>query len=146
MNAPSLPSQAVSCAPPFRVLVVEDGKGVAEVMAMFFEMEGHKTAVAFDGIEAVETAEVFRPHLICMDLTMPRMDGFEAARRIRQMLLDVVIVALCGWDDEEVRHRTAEAGFNDHLAKPVTPDALRKMIGLYLPTRRETPPDPPMAD
>jgi CheY-like chemotaxis protein len=118
---------------PFRVLVVDDGKDVAEVMAMFFEMEGMETAVAFDGVEAVDMAETFQPHLICMDLTMPRMDGIEAARRIREKSSDVVIVALCGWDDEDSRMRTADAGFNAHLTKPLTPDALRKLIGEYLP-------------
>ena len=131
--------QAVECAPPFRVLVVEDGKGVAEVMAMFFEMEGMETAVAFDGMEAVDKAEVFQPHLICMDLSMPRMGGIEAARRIREKSNDVVIVALCGWDDEDSRRCTAEAGFNEHLIKPLTPDVLRKMIGQYLPNQRTSP-------
>jgi CheY-like chemotaxis protein len=133
MVANALQNRAVSDAPRFRILVVEDGKGVAEVIAMFLQMEGMETAVALDGVEAVDTAETFQPHLICMDLTMPRMDGFEAARRIREKSQDVVIVALCGWDDEEVRRRTAEAGFDDHLAKPVTPDVLRKMIEQHLP-------------
>lgn len=125
-------AHAAGNATPFRVLVVEDSIGVAEVIAMFFEMEGMETAVAFDGVEAVDAAEAFQPHLICMDLTMPRMDGIEAARRIREKSNDVVIVALCGWDDEDARRRTAEAGFNEHLAKPLTPDALRKMVEQYL--------------
>jgi CheY-like chemotaxis protein len=133
----SVDTHALTDATPLRVLVVEDGKGVAEVMALFFEMEGMQTAVAFDGVEAVETAETFQPHLICMDLTMPRMDGFEAARRIREKSSDVVIVALCGWDDKDSRRRTAEAGFNDHLAKPLTPVALRKMIGQFFPVLRQ---------
>ncbi len=136
VSASSPQAQSVACDRPFRVLVVEDGKGVAEVMAMFFEMEGMETAVAFDGVEAVDTAEAFQPHLICMDLSMPRMDGIEAARRIREKSIDVVIVALCGWDDEDSRRRTAEAGFNEHLTKPLTPDVLRKMLGQYLPKQR----------
>lgn len=114
---------------PYRVLVVEDGKSVAEVLAMFFELEGMETAIAFDGVQAVDKAESFHPHLICMDLLMPKMDGYEAARRIRERLQDnVVLVALCGWDDPDSKRRTAEAGFDHHLVKPVSPDDLRKMI------------------
>lgn len=101
---------------------------------MFFQLEGMETAVAFDGVEAVATVETFQPHLICMDLTMPRMDGFEAARRIREKSHDVIIVALCGWADEETRRKTADAGFDHHLAKPVTPAALRGMIEQFLPS------------
>lgn len=113
----------------YRVLVVEDGKSVAEVLAMFFELEGMETAIAFDGVQAVDKAESFNPHIVCMDLLMPKMDGYEAARKIRERLQDnVVLVALCGWDDADTRRRTAEAGFDHHLVKPVSPDDLREMI------------------
>jgi CheY-like chemotaxis protein len=139
MVSTSLQNRAVSCTPRFRVLVVEDGKGVAEVIAMFLQLEGMETAVALDGVEAVDTAQTFQPHLICMDLTMPRMDGFEAARRIRENNRNVVIVALCGWDDEDIRRRTTEAGFDGHLVKPVTPGILREMIDRYLPRHHPSP-------
>lgn len=116
-----------------RVLIVEDAKSVAEVLAMFFEMEGMKTAVAFDGVDAVGAAESFRPHLVFMDLAMPRMDGLEAARRIREVLPDVIIVALCGTASEESRRQTQAAGFVHHLVKPVAPDDLRRMVRQCLP-------------
>jgi CheY-like chemotaxis protein len=122
-----------SDAAPNRILVVEDGVGAAEVIAMFFEMEGMQTAVAYDGMEAVEVAERFHPHLICMDLAMPRMNGFEAALRIREKLGEVIIVALCGWD-EGIKRQAMEAGFDDFMAKPVTPDDLRRMIERFLAT------------
>jgi CheY-like chemotaxis protein len=109
-----------------RVLVVEDGKNVAEILAMFFELEGMKTAIALDGVEAVATAESF-------DLAMPRMDGFEAARRIRKLLPNVVIVALCGSSGDDVKQRAQAAGFDHHLLKPVTPDNLRRMIRHCIP-------------
>lgn len=116
-----------------RVLVVEDGKNVADILAMFFELEGMKTAIALDGVEAVAAAESFDPHLVCMDLAMPRMDGFEAARRIRKLLPDVVIVALCGSSGDDVKRRAQAAGFDHHLLKPVAPDDLRRMIRHCLP-------------
>lgn len=125
-------SSSAACEP-YRVLVVEDGKSVAEVLAMFFELEGMETAIAFDGVQAVDTAESFHPHLVCMDLLMPKMDGYEAARRIRERFQNnVILVALCGWDDADSRRRTAEAGFDHHLVKPVSPDDLRNMIGRCL--------------
>ncbi len=68
-----------------RVLVADDGKNAADILAMFFRMEGLETAVAYDGGRAVELAESFAPHLVCMDLGMPVMDGYDAARRIRLM-------------------------------------------------------------
>jgi CheY-like chemotaxis protein len=146
MVANALQNRAVSSPTRFRVLVVEDGKGVAEVIAMFLQLEGMETAVALDGVEAVDTAQTFQPDLICMDLTMPRMDGFEAAHRIREKSPDVVIVALCGWDDEDIRRRTSEAGFDGHLVKPVTPEILREMIGQYLPIHQPRPEYAQVAD
>lgn len=128
MTDTTLPSEQL------RVLVVEDGKNVAEVLAMFFEMEGMKTAVALDGMEAVAVVESFHPHLVCMDLAMPRMDGFEAARRIREIRPHVMIVALCGTTGDEVKHQTKAAGFDHHLVKPVAPDDLRRMIEQCLPS------------
>jgi CheY-like chemotaxis protein len=125
----------LNSAPSYRILVAEDGKSAAEVISMFFEMEGLESAVAHDGIKAVELAETFRPHLICMDLAMPLMDGFEAARRIREKFENVIIVALCG-GDESVRRHTEDEGFDHYLAKPVTPDDLRKMLERFLPARR----------
>lgn len=135
MLAQNSPSTACE---PYRVLVVEDGRSVAEVLAMFFELEGMETAMAFDGVQAVAKAESFIPHLVCMDLRMPKMDGYEAARRIRARFQDaVVLVALCGWDDPDTRKRTAEAGFDLHLVKPVSPDDLRNVIQTCL--HRKTP-------
>jgi len=121
---------------PSRVLVAEDGKIAADILAMFFRMEGLETAVAYDGQQALETAQHFHPHLVCMDLGMPRMDGFEAARRIRMLDKDVVIVALSGWGADEDRKRTTEAGFDCHMVKPANPDDIRSMIARYLPGRR----------
>lgn len=111
-----------------RVLVVDDGKSAAEILAMFFRMEGMEVELAFDGAEALEKLEGFTPDLILMDLGMPNIDGWEAARLMRERGVSSVIVALSGWGREEDKLKTAAAGFNDHLVKPVTPADLRLLM------------------
>ncbi len=113
-----------------RVLVVDDGKTTADILAMFFMGEGYQVSVAYDGIQALEAAAGTMPDLILMDLGMPRMDGLEAARRIRDLPGggNVAMVALSGWGREEDKRRSAEAGFDDHLVKPVSPADLRQLL------------------
>lgn len=116
-----------------RVLVVDDNRGAAEVLAMFFELDGRVAKVAVDGEEAITEVGLFDPHLVLMDLGMPRMDGYEAARRIREHNHRVVLVALTGSDGEEAVRRTVESGFDLHLVKPANPDSLRGVIERYFP-------------
>jgi len=113
-----------------RILVVDDGKNAADILAMFFEMEGHVVQVAYDGLMAVEIAERFRPQLIVMDIGMPQMDGLEASRRIRRQAQgkEIIIIALSGLDQDDDKRSCAEAGINHHMAKPVRPDDLRAVI------------------
>jgi PAS domain S-box-containing protein len=115
-----------------RILVADDGKNAADILSMFFNLEGFETATAYDGQEAVDVAISFRPDLVCLDLGMPRLDGFEAARRIREALPEVKLVALSGWGSEEDRRRSAHAGFDLHLVKPVKPEDLRALVDRYL--------------
>ena len=112
------------------VLVVDDGKPTADILAMFFEMEGKEVDVAYDGEAAVAAATARMPDLILMDLGMPRMDGFEAARQIRQLPggVGVTMVALSGWGREDDRRQSREAGFDEHLVKPVSPVDLRGLM------------------
>lgn len=111
-----------------KVLIADDGKPTADILAMFFRMEDMEAVVAYDGLQAIELAERFLPDLACLDLGMPLMDGYEAARNIRRMRPDTCIVALSGWGSEEDRRRTTEAGFDEHLTKPVNPDDLRQLV------------------
>jgi PAS domain S-box-containing protein len=112
------------------VLVVDDGKSTADILAMFFELEGLEVSVAYDGAEALEAAAARMPQLILMDLGMPRMDGFQAARRIRELPggETVTMVALSGWGQEKDKRRSHEAGFDGHLVKPVSPADLRTLM------------------
>ena len=129
---PEMPMPAPSVFP--RVLVVEDGKTTADILAMFFEVEGLEVSVAYDGVEALEKVAGSMPDLILMDLGMPRMDGFEAARRIRSLPGggEVTMVALSGWGRELDKQRSGAAGFDDHLVKPVSPADLRLLLTRFL--------------
>jgi CheY-like chemotaxis protein len=85
--------------------------------------------VAADGIQAVDLASTFKPHIAFLDIGMPRMDGYDAARRIRELLgRRIVLVALTGWGQDEDKHRSREAGFDQHLTKPPEPELLERLI------------------
>ena len=90
---------------------------------------GHDVRVAADGVEAVALAKAFEPQIALLDIGMPRMDGYEAARRIREALGDgVVLVALTGWGQDEDQRRAYAAGFDHHLTKPAEPAVLEALI------------------
>jgi CheY-like chemotaxis protein len=113
-----------------RVLVADDNEDSAETMAMLLEALGNDVRVAHDGAQAVEQAESFRPHVALLDIGMPRVDGYEAARRIRSQEWGrgMVLVALTGWGQDDDRRRSQEAGFDRHLIKPVDIEALQQVL------------------
>jgi PAS domain S-box-containing protein len=113
-----------------RMLVVDDNRDSAESMAMMLKLLGNDVRIAHDGIEAVEAAEAFRPQVILMDVGMPRLNGLDATRRIRQQSWGrpVVIAALTGWGQEGDKARSQEAGCNGHLVKPVSLMDLQKFL------------------
>ena len=117
-------------APTSRILVVDDLKDSADSLAMMLKTKGHEVRTAYDGLEAVETAREFRPKVVLLDIGMPRLDGYEAARRIREQCdyERPVLIAITGWGHDENRARTREAGFDHHLVKPVEPAALTKLL------------------
>ncbi|WP_404529762.1 PAS domain-containing protein [Massilia sp. TN1-12] len=104
-----------------RVLVVDDNVDAAVTLAMVLELNGHVTRVAHDGVEALESARAFAPQLVFLDIGMPRMNGHDTARAMRQIpgLEHVVLVALTGWGAEGDRNQSSAAGFDHHLTKPV---------------------------
>ena len=114
----------------WRVLVVDDNTDAADTLAMLLELSGSDVQVANDGLSALAAAASRRPDIIFLDIGMPHMDGYEVARRIRKTpsLDGVLLVALTGWGQEEDRRRSAEAGFDVHLVKPVEPGALETVL------------------
>jgi signal transduction histidine kinase len=113
-----------------RILVAEDGPDAAESFRMLLTIMGHDVRVVSDGVQAVDAAREFRPDLIIMDLGMPRMNGYDAARAIRAGAggSEPVIIALTGWGQPEDQRRSLEAGFDRHLTKPVDPNLLRSLL------------------
>jgi len=113
-----------------RVLVADDNVDAAESLASLLALDGHEIRTAYDGVDAVEQAGEFRPELVFLDIGMPRMDGYEAARRMRAMseLDGAMLVALTGWGTEEDRARSRAAGFDRHLLKPALPDEVQAVL------------------
>lgn len=117
-------------APRRRILVVDDNVDSAASMAMLLKVRGNETAMARDGLEAVEAAERFRPDVVLLDLGLPKLNGYDACRRIREQPWgkDMVLVALTGRGEDEDRRRSQEAGFHHHMLKPVDYPALMRLL------------------
>jgi signal transduction histidine kinase len=123
------------CTSAYRILVVDDSQDSVDSLGMLLELRGHETRTASDGLEAVAVATAFRPDLVLLDIGLPKLNGYDACRRIREQPWGetIVIIALTGWGQEEDKCRSKEAGFNLHMVKPVDPVALEKlMAGLLL--------------
>ena len=104
-----------------KVLVVDDNVDAAKSVAMLLRTIGHDSRLAHDGDGAMQAALEYVPDVVLLDIGLPIIDGYEVAKWIRQApaLKNVVLVALTGYGQESDRHRTQEAGFDQHLVKPV---------------------------
>lgn len=127
---PSPTASELPAATPRRILVVDDNRDSAATLAMLMQLSGNETHTAYDGQEAVEAAAAFRPDVMLLDIGLPKLNGYDVARRIREEPWGkkMVIVALSGWGQEEDRLHSKEAGFNGHLVKPVDHDALSRLL------------------
>jgi len=113
-----------------KVLIVDDNRAAAEVLAAALDVLGHVPRVAFDGRAALEALADFAADLVILDIGLPGMDGFEVARAIRAnpAVSGVHIIALSGWGRPEDRRLAAEAGFDRHFSKPIGLDELEQML------------------
>jgi CheY-like chemotaxis protein len=113
-----------------RILVVDDNSDAADGLAMIFEMGGDDVRVAYDGETALAIAAQFRPEVVLLDIGMPGMDGYEVAGRLRRApeTRDAVLIAMTGWGQPQDKRRSAQAGFNRHIVKPVEPTDLEKHL------------------
>ncbi|WP_343026761.1 ATP-binding protein [Massilia sp. MP_M2] len=116
--------------PPRSVLVVDDNRDAAETLAALLSMLGHSAPVANDGHQALRMLPGLMPDVVFLDLGMPGMSGYEVARAIRAdaRYAPVRLVALTGWGGEADRERTAQAGFDAHLTKPATVEAIEDVL------------------
>ena len=124
-----------------RILVVDDNRDSARSMAMLLKLRGNDVVTANDGLEAVETAEQIRAEVILMDVGMPKLNGYDAARRIREQSwgASAIIIALTGWGQDGDRALSKEAGCDGHLVKPVSlPDLEKLLTELEGPARSES--------
>jgi PAS domain S-box-containing protein len=126
----SEPESTVESSPERRILIVDDNRDSADSLAMLLEITGNKTYLAHDGVEALEAVEKYRPEVVLLDIGLPRLDGHEVCRRIREKPWgkNIVIIALTGWGQEDDRRKSEEAGFNGHLVKPVDYDKLLELL------------------
>ena len=113
-----------------RVLVADDNVDAADTLSALLRLDGHLVQVAHDGAQAVRLAESFRPEIAFLDIGMPHLDGYGAARAIRKLpgLQGLRLVALTGWGAQEDRRRSREAGFDAHLLKPAVPEEVRAQL------------------
>lgn len=117
-------------ARPRRVLVVDDSADNAESLSQVLRTMQHETEIAFDGPSAVAAAERFTPDVVLLDIGLPGFDGYEVARRIRELPRgrEVRLIAITGWGQDGDERRAWAAGFDAHLTKPVDPAALLSIV------------------
>jgi CheY-like chemotaxis protein len=113
-----------------RILVVDDNRDSAASLALLLKVKGHVTQVAHDGVGAVHAAESFLPEIVLLDIGLPGMNGYDACRTIRSKPwgTGMYLVAVTGWGQPDDRMQSQNAGFDSHLVKPVTFDALSRVI------------------
>jgi PAS domain S-box-containing protein len=113
-----------------RILIVDDSRDGAASLGMLLSLLGHDTRTAHDGLEALELAEAFHPNVMLLDIGLPKLNGYDVCRRIRQQPWgkEIFIIAVTGWGQEDDRRRAQEAGFDQHMIKPVDFTALEKQL------------------
>jgi CheY-like chemotaxis protein len=124
------PSTARPCRVSRRILVVDDNVDGANSLAMYLRMQGHEVRIANDGPAALDAAQALQPEVVLLDIGLPKMDGYEVARRLRAQAgtKDALVVAVTGYGQEEDRRRAQEAGFDAHLVKPADISALQRLL------------------
>lgn len=112
------------------VLLVDDSKFLADILAMFFQLDGYTARAAYSGEEAVRLIEEEVPDIAFVDIDMPGMNGLELAGHVRKSshAKETVLVALSGWDEDEPKRTALAAGFDHFLSKPVDAPAIREFM------------------
>lgn len=129
-------------SPKQRILVADDNRDAADSLAVMLRIAGHDVRTAYDGQQALDVAETFKPSLALLDLGMPRVNGHDTARRLRETEhgRNIVIIALTGWGQPEDRNRSLAAGFDHHLVKPVDPSMLERLLAAPAREKKRGPP------
>jgi CheY-like chemotaxis protein len=116
------------------VLVADDNHDAAETLALLLDMDGYETAVAYGGLQALDSIRRIRPDAVILDIGMPDLNGYEVARRIREEEWgrNLFLLAITGWGQPDDVARAKAAGFNEHLTKPVDADNVVRLLAKYL--------------
>lgn len=138
-GAGSITTASQVAATALRVLVVDDNRDAATSLATLLQLAGHETHIAHDGIEAMQAAAVVEPDLILLDIGLPKLNGYEVARRIRAQPWgqNIVLVALTGWGQDNDRQKSKDVGFDSHLVKPAEHDGLMNLLAEFGRRRHE---------
>jgi CheY-like chemotaxis protein len=117
-------------AAPLNVLIVDDDEPSNRIASTLLNRWGYHVEVCRNGVDALAAATARPPHVVLADIAMPRMDGYEVARQLRQQAesLNTVLIALSGYGDDESVRRSLEAGFDLHVTKPIPPVALQQLL------------------
>jgi PAS domain S-box-containing protein len=113
-----------------KILVTDDNHDAADSLAMLLSLQGHEVKMAYDGTEALQISIDFQPDTVLLDLGMPRLTGFEVAKRMREQPWgqQIRLIAVTGWGQEADKQRALAAGFDDHLTKPIDPRVLNTIL------------------
>jgi signal transduction histidine kinase/CheY-like chemotaxis protein len=130
------PVMAARAPAPLRILVVDDNRDSAHSLAQLLRLDGHDAESAHDGLEAMEASESLRPDVVLLDIGLPKLNGFEVCRRIRQHQWgsQMMLVALTGWGQDEDRRKAKDCGFDHHMVKPVNYQALMNLLAELKPS------------
>jgi PAS domain S-box-containing protein len=136
---PASPGHRRTPASPLRVLIVDDNNDAADSMRMLLQISGHEVIVAHAGPTGFQQATAWRPDVVLLDIGLPGMDGYEVARRLRELpeMQNMVIVAMTGYGQETDRQKSQAAGINYHLVKPVDPQKLQDLLAVLVDQRRQ---------
>ncbi len=134
------PEESVTRATPRRILIADDNQDALDTLALLLQVDGHEVFKAIDGAAALRAANQWRPDLVFLDIGMPVLDGYATARSLRAEVWGrgLPLIALSGWGQREDMARSREAGFDLHLVKPVSADAIAKVLSDFpaaAPTR-----------
>ncbi|HEV7915587.1 MAG TPA: response regulator [Albitalea sp.] len=118
---------------PRRVLLIDDNIDAAESLAQLLALSGHDARTAIDGPQGLRLAAAFQPEVVFCDLGLPGMNGYEVARELRSLPFgaDMILAALTGYGQPGDREKTARAGFDAHLVKPVDPSVIESFLDDY---------------
>ena len=129
-----------------RILVVEDNRDSADSLRLLLELSGYEVAVAYSGYDGVQAAEQYQPDVVLCDIGLPGLDGYGVARKLRDNPATATarLIAVTAYGQDEDRRRSHEAGFEQHLVKPVDPDTLQRVLNCSAALNRKSgvPPSP----